>query len=207
MGLATIDAALLTALEATRHSGTPSASQPFAFVGRYAGDFTREGIADVAQGLFPACFLRWDGGTDARTVDALEGTEDVEASAWSVYVALEDARSIDDAVTTSSSSYGLLDLVDVATGVISGLTVDAEDPDSGTTEAATWHDRRVRVTGRKTALIERGVAYAAQITVEARITLAQVTPTDTSVNLTSIRGDVELPEDDAPNPMAVFDPL
>jgi phosphatidylethanolamine/phosphatidyl-N-methylethanolamine N-methyltransferase len=57
------------------------------------------------------------------------------------------------------------------------------------------------------ALIERGVAYAAQIVVEARITLAQVTPTDTSVNLTSIRGDVEIPEDDAPNPMAVFDPL
>jgi hypothetical protein len=65
----------------------------------------------------------------------------------------------------------------------------------------------VGVTWRKTALIERGVAYAAQIVVEARITLAQVTPTDTSVNLTSIRGDVEIPEDDAPNPMAVFDPL
>jgi hypothetical protein len=205
MGLATIDAALLTALEATRHTGTPSATQPFAFVGRYAGDFTREGIADVAQGLFPACFLRWDGGTDARTVDALEGTEDVEASAWSVYVALEDARSIDDAVTTSSSSYGLLDLVDVATGVISGLTV--EGTEVAGTYAETWRDRRVRVTGRKTALIERGVAYAAQIVVEARITLAQVTPTDTSVNLTSIRGDVEIPEDDAPNPMAVFDPL
>ena len=196
MGLATIDAALLTALEATRHTGTPSATQPFAFVGRYAGDFTREGIADVAQGLFPACFLRWDGGTDARTVDALEGTEDVEASAWSVYVALEDARSIDDAVTTSSSSYGLLDLVDVATGVISGLTV--EGTDAVGTYAETWRDRRVRVTGRKTALIERGVAYAAQIVVEARITLAQVTPEDPSVDLTSVRGNVDLAVDDPP---------
>ena len=152
MGLATIDAALLTALEATRHTGTPSATQPFAFVGRYAGDFTREGIADVAQG----CSRRASSaGTVAptRTVDALEGTEDVEASAWSVYVALEDARSIDDAVTTSSSSYGLLDLVDVATGVISGLTV--EGTDAVGTYAETWRDRRVRVTGRKTALIER----------------------------------------------------
>lgn len=203
MGLAILDAALLTALEATRHTGTPSASQPFAFVGRYAGDFTREGAADVAQGLFPACFLRWDGGSDSRTVDALEGTEDVETSAWSIYVALEDARSIDDGITTSSTSYGLLDLVDAATGVVSGLTVD----DEFGVAPETWRDRRVRVASRRTALVERGVAYAAQIVVEARIALAQVTPADTSVNLTSIRGDVELPDADAPNPMAVFDPL
>ncbi len=205
MGLATLDAALLTALEATRHTGTPSASQPFAFVGRYAGDFTSEGAADVAQGLFPACFLRWDGGSDSRTVDALEGTEDVETSAWSIYVALEDARSIDDGITTSSTSYGLLDLVDAATGVVSGLTVDGSD--AAGTYAETWRDRRVRVASRRTVLVERGVAYAAQIVLEARIALAQVTPADTSVNLTIIRGDVELPEDDAPNPMAVFDPL
>lgn len=196
MGLATIDAALLTALEATRHSGTPSATQPFAFVGRYAGDFTREGVADVAQGLFPACFLRWDGGVDARTVDAIEGTEDVEVSAWSVYVALEDARSVDDAITTASTSYGLLDLVDVATGVVSGLTV--EGTEAAGTYAETWHDRRVRVAGRKTALVERGVAYAAQITVEARITLEQVTPADPSVDLTSVRGNVDLAVDDPP---------
>ena len=96
-------------------------------------------------------------------------------------------------------------VVDAATGVVSGLTVDGSDADG--TYAETWRDRRVRVASRRTALVERGVAYAAQIVLEARITLAQVTPADTSVNLTSIRGDVEIPEDDAPNPMAVFDPL
>lgn len=198
MGLATIDAALLTALQALAYTATPSASQPFAWVGRYAGDLTREGLADVAQQRFPACLLRWDGGADARSVDAIEGTEDYEVSVWTVYVALEEPRDVDEAITTASTSFGLLDLVDAATGVVSGLTIDAE--------AATWRDRRVRVAGRKTALVERGVAYVAAITLEARITLAQVTPTDASVNLTSVRGNVDLTVTDPPaSPFVPFE--
>lgn len=206
MGLATIDAALLTALQALAYTATPSASQPFAWVGRYAGDLTREGLADVAQQRFPACLLRWDGGADARSVDAIEGTEDYEVSVWTVYVALEEPRDVDEAITTASTSFGLLDLVDAATGVVSGLTIDAENPSTGDVEAATWRDRRVRVAGRKTALVERGVAYVAAITLEARITLAQVTPTDASVDLTSVRGNVDLAVDDPPpTPFAPFE--
>lgn len=205
MGLATLDAALLTALEALAFTSTPSASQPFAWVGRYAGDLTREGLSDVTQQRFPSCLLRWDGGTDARSVDATEGTEDYEVSTWTVYVALEEPRDVDDAITTASTSFGLLDLVDAATGAISGLTVDGEDA-SGAAVSATWRDRRVRIASRKTALVERGVAYVVAITVEARITLAQVTPPDDSVPLTLIHGDVDLAvTDPPPTPFVPFE--
>ena len=134
------------------HVGHPSATQPFAFVGRYAGDFTREGIADVAQG----CSRRASSAgtvTDARTVDALEGTGGRRG------FRVERLRRPGGRPIHRRRRYHVELVLRLAGprrrrhGRDLGLTV--EGTDAVGTYAETWRDRRVRVTGRKTALIER----------------------------------------------------
>ena len=101
--LAAIDAALYAALGVTQHSGTATDAAPFALVARYAGELSEEGIREaIAQ--YPAAVLRWDTGLGARAIDAVEGVEDVATEAWTVFVALEEPREVDSALSATDTS-------------------------------------------------------------------------------------------------------
>ena len=195
--LSTIDTALFAALAAGQHTGTPTASAPFALVGRYAGEVNEQGISEACA-QFPSAFLRYDGGAATRTVDAIEGTEDAGLESWTVLVCLEEPRAVDEAVQGASPlTPGFLVLVERVLELCNGLVFDGA-----------FRDRRVRVAeyGRP-ALIKRGALYVYSVRFECRrplpaaaLTVAQA---GTAQDLTAIAGDVNLTgtDDTAPNPL------
>ena len=196
MTLATLDAALYAALAVAQHAGTATDAAPFALVGRYAGDLSEDGLTEACA-QYPAALLRWDGGAASRTVDAIEGVEDMGVEAWTVFVALEDVRSIDDAVaSTTTGAPGGLSLIDRVLSACNGLVTDD-----------LWRDRRVRASAYGAALIKRGIVYVYSVRFEARRALPQLPLTTaqsgTAQMLTAIAADVDLvdPTPGDANPM------
>lgn len=199
LSLADTDSAIYTALSALQinvTTGTTSA-RPFAMVGRFAGSLDATSIREVVT-QYPAALLAFGGETVTRTVNTIGGdAEDRGVVRWTVYVAAEDARAIDDGTVGIAAAPGVYRLVDSVLGVLSGLPLDGA-----------WFDRRLRCTGTREALIARGELYVHAIDFEAMRALPQVTPTDTSVDLVEIAGDVNLPfdagEDNPDNPRVQF---
>lgn len=199
MTLAAIDAALYAALAVTQHNGTATDAAPFALVGRYAGELTPDGIRE-ASAQYPCAFLRWDSGAATRTVDAVEGVEDAAVETWTVLVAVEEPRAIDDAISaTATLAPGALTLIDAVLGACNGLVFDGA-----------WRDRRVRCAGYAPALVKRGEVYVYAVRFEAKRALPQLALTvaqaGTGQDLTQIAGDVDLEgtADTAPNPIVQF---
>lgn len=195
--LSTIDTALFAALAAGQHTGTPTATAPFALVARYAGEASEQGIAEACA-QYPSAFLRYDGGGATRTVDAIEGIEDAGLESWTVLVCLEEPRSVDEAVQgVSPLTPGFLPLIERVIELCNGLVVDG-----------VFRDRRVRVAeyGRP-VLIKRGALYVYSVRFECRRPLPSVALTiaqaGTAQALTAIAGDVNLTgtTDAAPNPL------
>ena len=195
--LSTIDTALFAALAAGQHTGTPTASAPFALVGRYAGEVNEQGISEACA-QFPSAFLRYDGGAATRTVDAIEGTEDAGLESWTVLVCLEEPRAVDEAVQGASPlTPGFLVLVERVLELCNGLVFDGA-----------FRDRRVRVAeyGRP-ALIKRGALYVYSVRFECRRPLPSVALTTAQAGngqaLTAIAANVNLEgtADTAPNPI------
>lgn len=188
-------AALSTLL--TDQSTGPTASLPFALVGRYAGELDADAIMEVCA-QYPAALLAYGGETITRTVNTIGGdSEDRSLVRWTVYVAVEDVRAIEDGTVGVSTAPGGLRLIDAVLGVLSGLPL-----------SSAWFGRRLRCVGTREALIRRGTVYVYAIDFEAARALAQVTPTDTSEDLTAIAGDVNLvgtyDDDDPENPVVQF---
>ena len=73
--LASIDTALLTALEACV-AVPQTALAPFAAATRYAGPVTREGLSRVLGSQYPAALLRFDGEVPTRIVNTHHGGHD-----------------------------------------------------------------------------------------------------------------------------------
>ena len=110
--LSTIDTALFAALALGQHTGTPTSTEPFALVGRFAGEVSEQGIQEACA-QYPSAFLRYDGGASTRTVDAVEGTEDAGLESWTVLVCLEEPRAVDEATQGSSPlTPGFLPLIE-----------------------------------------------------------------------------------------------
>lgn len=123
MSLATIDAALFTALSAAEHAGTLSADRPFALVARHTGPWTREALSHVV-GQYPAALLRANGASYAAgPVTILGASESRAPEGWSVLVAIEEPRSADDATQGADGVPGLLTLIDRALAALNGLEV------------------------------------------------------------------------------------
>jgi hypothetical protein len=131
-------------------------------------------------------------------VSTLAGdSEDRGTVRWTVYVAAEDPRAIDDGVVGTSTAPGSYILTDAVLAALNGL------PLSGA-----WFSRTLRTSGVREALIRRGVVYVYAIDFEAMRALPQVTPTDSSVTLGEIAGDVNIPfevgGDNPDNPRVQF---
>lgn len=197
MSLHTIDTAIYTALTAGQHTGTPSANAPFALVGRFAGDVSADTITEAVS-QWPCALLRFDGESDAVSIDTVGGDMEVRGEAsWSVLVGTEDPRSVDDAVSSSNTAVpGALTLIDRVQALLNGLAV-------GTTDE--WRWRRLRCVETRPVLIRRGVVYVYSVRFVALRALPEVAQTDSSVVLTEIRGDVNLQGPSSPpNPLVQF---
>lgn len=184
-------------------TGTTTA-RPFACVGRFAGALDETSVREVVT-QYPAALLCYEGETVTRTVNTLAGAaEDRGLNAWTVYVCVEDARAIDDGTVGTTTAPGGLRLVDAVLGVLNGLLIAI----AGAAPQHAWMDRRLRCVGTREALIRRGVVYVYAVGFEAARALPQVTPADTSVELTEVRGDVNLVDtlndDDPQNPVVQF---
>lgn len=199
LSLADTDDAIYTALSALLINATTgtTAARPFAMVGRFAGSLDVTSIREVVT-QYPAALLAFSGESVTRTINTLAGdAEDRGLCQWTVYVAAEDARAIDDGTIGTTTAPGVARLIDSVLSVLNGL------PLSGA-----WMGRRLRCAGTRPALVARGSIYVYSIDFEASRALPQVTPTDTSVTLGEIRGDVNLPfdagEDNPDNPRVQF---
>lgn len=196
--IADLDAELFEALSTLQAgAGGVTASLPFALVTRFAGDLREDTILEVCA-QWPAALLAFGGEQVTRTVNTVGGdAEDRGAVRWTVYVAVEDVRGIIDGTIGTSTAPGGLRCVDAVLGVLNGLPLDGA-----------WFDRRLRCVGTREALIKRGTVYVYAIDFEALRELPQVTPTDTSVDLSAIHGDVNLTgtlnDDDPDNPVVQF---
>lgn len=197
--LSDTDSAIYTALSALQINVTTgtTAARPFALVGRFAGTLDEGSIREVVT-QWPAALLAFGGEAVTRTVSTLAGdSEDRGTVRWTVYVAAEDPRAIDDGVVGTSTAPGSYILTDAVLAVLNGL------PLSGA-----WFSRTLRTSGVREALIRRGVVYVYAIDFEAMRALPQVTPTDSSVTLGEIVGDVNLPfesgDDNPDNPRVQF---
>lgn len=185
--LSDTDSAIYTALSALQINVTTgtTAARPFALVGRFAGALDEDSIREVVT-QWPAALLAFGGESVTRTVSTLAGdSEDRGTVRWTVYVAAEDPRAIDDGVVGTSTAPGSYILADAVLAALNGL------PLSGA-----WFSRTLRTSGVREALIRRGVVYVYAIDFEAMRALPQVTPTDSSVTLGEIAGDVNIPFDD-----------
>ena len=198
--LAAIDAALyaaLTPLLTTATDGITDA-KPFACVARVVGDMSRDTLQQFGA-AYPACLLRFDGESDARDVDVVSGaSEEKGAAQWTVFVAVEDPRSPDDTIQGATGVPGALTLAGKVLGACNALAL-----------TGLWRWRRVRYVDTRPALIALGSVYVLALRFEALRAVEQATTTQTSVALTSVRGDVNLigTSDPAPNPLDVFDSL
>lgn len=187
MSLAALDAILYAALAATQFvtAAGPTTGAPFALVARYAGELSETGIVETC-GQYPCALLRWDAGAATRTVDAVEGVEDMGVEAWTVFVAVEEPREIDDATAqTDPLVPGAYALIDCVLGALNGLVLDSA-----------WRDRRLRVSGYGPALIKRGTVYVYSVRFEARRALPQAPMTTEQAgdgqDLVTIAADVDL---------------
>ena len=187
MSLAVIDTAILTALVA-KVAVPATTTAPFALAGRYAGPVTREGLSRVCGGQFPAVLVRFDGEQSARIVNVLADVEDRGVATWSVIVALEDPRAIDDAINQSAAgAAGILQCLDVALGAVNGLIV--------TPSGTTWRDRPLRAASAVPELVDDGVCYAYSVRVEAQRDLPLAVNPDPAADLPLLNpviGDVNL---------------
>ena len=197
--LATLEEAMFSALDALLINVTTgtTAARPLALVGRYAGVLAEDSIMEVCT-QYPAALLAYLGEQVTRTVNTIGGdSEDRSLVRWAVYVAVEDVRAIEDGTVGATTAPGGLRLVDSVLGVLSGLPLDDA-----------WFDRRLRCVGVREALIRRGTVYVYAVDFEAMRALPQVTPTDTSVALDAIYGDVNLTGtidgDNPDNPVVQF---
>jgi hypothetical protein len=198
-GLADIDAALFGALK-NLEASPPIVAAPFALVGRYAGEPTKDGLTEVCA-QYPAALLRFDTETGTRDIDTIgPDSEDRMADRWTVIVAVEDPRSIDDAMVGAPGTPGALALIGAVTGACNALFVPG-----------LWRNRSIRQVSVAPiqALIHRGSAYAYAIVFEAlRVAEEAADPIVSQQNLNLIHGNVNEqvpPGGDPPtNPFDVF---
>lgn len=194
--LATIELALYTALSGllTNVTTGPTTARPFACVGRYAGPVPPDGLHEaVAQ--YPCALLRFDEDVSVRDVLGFGAAsiEDRALSSFSVLVAVEDARAIDDGMVGDTSAPGLLRLVDAVIAACNGIVI-----------ADTHMQLSARYAGTRAEIIRRGVVYVYAVRFEATRAAATATYDDSAaVAIPEIHSDINIvgTGTPAPNPL------
>ena len=201
--LSSINAAIMAALTPLQcpDGGIVADSRPFAYVGHWCGEITRErGVDPEALAQFPCALLHWPGeknsnGGDLTTMDG-DG-EDAAQSDWVVYVGVEDVRGAESLVVGASGVPGALALSDLVIGALDGLLIDG-----------LLRSGRLYYTGAAPFVVARGKWYVAALTFFAKRSPDRVAPPDDAVPLLGIDGDVNLVEtrddDDPENPVDQF---
>lgn len=194
--LADIDDALVTALSALV-AEPQTESDPFAYVGRYAGAVPPEGLQVFK---FPCALVRFNGETSTRVVKTWGGdTEETGTASWDVLVACEDPQSIDSGMRGTASAPGLLRLVDAALAAVNALAV-----------TGLFQYQPVRYVATRPELVVRNAVYVYAVALEAVREAPQATNPDPAASLpyvNPIDGDVNLEgtADAAPNPLVQFE--
>lgn len=197
--LADIELVLYTALD-TLDAGPPTTTQPFAVVGRFAGEVPQEGLGEVCA-QYPAALLRFDDEASARDVIGFGAAsiEDRTVASFTVLVAVEDPRSIDDGMIGDANVPGALRCVEAVIAACNGLTF---------TDA---HQRlSTRYAGTRPVLIRRGTVYVYGVRFEAQrdaptATSAEATAAAALTTVNPVVGDVNLEgTGTAPNPLVQF---
>lgn len=156
-----IDAALFTEL-GTLVNATPSASQPFRHVRRYAGEVTRDLVEAVEQGTYdlkpeqmPAAFLAFEGdeplGQDGIfRQDGPQLVQVVSRSYWRVYVVVRDLRGDEQALKgVLAGQPGALLCTQRVTELLAGLQIPGLFEAGG----VRWLGSRPWVIARRTAYV------------------------------------------------------
>lgn len=196
--LATIDAALYAALTPLLITGSAGITDalPFATVARFVGDLSAESLQQIGA-QYPACLLRFDGEGSDRDISVISGDSEERGRAqWTVFVAVSDPRSPDDVIVGATGVPGALTLAGQVLTACNALFV-----------TGLWNNRRVRYADSRPALIKPASVYVLAMRFEALRAVEQATTTQTSVVLTSIRGDENLTgtADTPPDPFLTFD--
>lgn len=193
-----VDDALFTALSALeRDDAHPT--RLFALVCRFTGQvqMTPGGITlqREALGRLPAVLWQWTGEDTTTQVQTLLGARDDYGTVqWTAWVLTQDPRGATKQMKGATSTPGVHALNDAVIAALNGLA-----------DSDFFRAHRVRYARSRSFIAERGV-HVTQIMIEARRAIAQITPTVTSVVLSEIRGDVNLPFDagnDNPDPPRV----
>lgn len=159
--LDTIDAALYTALSGLVNA-TPSATQPFRHLRRYAGEITRDLVEAIEQGTYdlkptelPAAFLAFegeeplgDGGIYRQ--DGPQLVQIVARAFWRVFVVVRDLRGDEQALKgVVAGQPGALLCAQRVTEALAGLQI------AGLFEAGgvRWLSTRPWVIARRTAYV------------------------------------------------------
>lgn len=193
-----VDDALFAALAALERDDAHT-TRPFALVTRFTGQvqMTPGGITlqREAVGRLPAVLWQWVGEDVTTQVQTLLGArEDYGTAQWIAWVLMQDARGSTKQVKGATGTLGVHALNDAVVSALNGVADDT-----------LFRASRVRVARSRAFVAERGV-HVTQITIEARRALPQADVADDSVDLTEIRGDVNLEgtDDEAPNPVVQF---
>lgn len=167
LALGAVDAALYAALRTRAYESDagPSPTAPFARVARAWLPFDPKLLSLATPG--PAVLLVWGRVRPEIAVATALGEHEAHAAdTWTIVVAVDDSREIDDALVSGANWPSIYDLVDLVLETVHGLAVDGS-----------WHGRRVRVAeyGPNAALSKRGSVYAADIVVTVDRSLPAVT--------------------------------
>lgn len=199
--LASIEAAVNTALAATLATATPTPG-PFAAVRRWLGEVRAMGrgvtLDRVALGQLPACLLEWQGETadnDVQTTAAvIETRGKVALRAWVVQL---DVRGPDALVAggTAPTSVGIAACVDAVVAALNGLEI-----------AGLLRSEVLRYKGCAQRLADVQTYAVYEVTFEAQRSVPTVTPADTSHAMTDLTGDANIVGDTSTdtNPLVRF---
>ena len=156
-----IDAAFYEALGGLVNA-TPSTTQPFRHLRRYAGEITRDLVEAIEQGTYdlkptelPAAFLAFEGeeplGTDGiYRQDGPQIVQIVARSLWRVYVVVRDLRGDEQALKgVLAGQPGALLCAQRVTEALAGLQIAGLFEASG----VRWLGTRPWVIARRTAYV------------------------------------------------------
>lgn len=197
LALSAVDAAIFARLRTLQHTGTPTASVPFARVVRGWPPINQD-LLSLASNT-PSLIFVWGRVRPELAAETILGDHEAHATdTWTVLVVADETRTVDDIVGANAPTRPSIHaLVDLVLATVHGLPLDGS-----------WHGRRVRVPeyGPNAALSMRGSLYVADVVLAVDRTVPAVVDALAGEPLEEGRG--ELGPDGAPfNDASIdFDP-
>lgn len=195
---ATLDQIDETIMATLRSMALPSGT-PFRQATRYAGEVTRDGVAQEVLAKVPAVLLAFDGergeATDAETL--VGETETIGTSTWTALVVTTDQRGTNPALRGTYGQSGAYALASLVRDRLNGLPVDG-----------LYAAERLRYAGIAPLIVTKGL-YVMAVRFTARTNIVSAELVDESVPLLGIDGHEHLYDEDgaadgAPDPIVEF---